>query len=182
MQRRRRTGGGPTCRSPPCPGDRSAHRRCRPRHDRADDSRLRAAHAVAAAEAAADDASGTAGSTLVTVTHLDGKQHGPRAFGLGQCWFTAPLPEVTLRGRLRDGWTTDDLAYAGGGSPITETIGRGGTAAAAVPSQDRSAGTPADMIRPTERMYGVTLRERPEWRIPASAHRGAPSGTSASPA
>lgn len=116
------------------------------------------------------------------MTHLDGKRSGLRVFGLGQCWFTAPLPpEATLRGRLCDGWTTDDPAYAGGGSPITETIGRGGMAAAAMPLQDHSAGTPADMIRLTEYMYGVTPGEHPEHRTPALAYRGVPCGTSAGP-
>ncbi|MFJ2708663.1 DUF1116 domain-containing protein [Streptomyces sp. NPDC087428] len=133
---------------------------------------------MAAAKAATDSASGITGSTLVTAMNLNGKQFGLRVSGLGDRWFTAPLPPVsTLRGRLYDGWTTDDLAYVGGESLITETIGLGGmSAAAAMPLQDHSAGTPADMIRLTERMYRITLREHPEYRIPALAHRGAPCG------
>ncbi|MEU1090067.1 DUF1116 domain-containing protein [Streptomyces sp. NPDC005576] len=134
--------------------------------------------AMAAAKAAADSASGIAGSTLVTAMNLNEKQFGLRVSGLGDHWFTAPLPPVsTLRGRLYDGWTTDDLAYVGGESLITETIGLGGmAAAAAMPLQDHSAGTPLGMIRLTERMYRITLREHPEYRIPALAYRGVPCG------
>ncbi|MFF3505023.1 DUF1116 domain-containing protein [Streptomyces sp. NPDC003247] len=133
---------------------------------------------MAAAKAAADGASGVAGSTLVTAMNLNEKQFGLRVSGLGDRWFTAPLPPVsTLRGRLYDGWTTDDLAYVGGESLITETVGLGGmAAAAAMPLQDHSAGTPREMIRLTERMYRITLREHPEYRIPALAYRGVPCG------
>ncbi|MFI9208815.1 DUF1116 domain-containing protein [Streptomyces sp. NPDC053253] len=162
--------------------DLSAHR-VEQRH-RALASYLRSAeylflHVVmAAAKAAADGASHIAGSTLVTAMNLNEKQFGLRVSGLGHRWLTAPLPpESTLRGRLYDGWTTDDLAYVGGESLITETIGLGGmAAAAAMPLQDHSAGTPAEMIRLTELMYEITLREHPEYRIPALGYRGVPCG------
>jgi len=110
--------------------------------------------------------------------NLNERQFGLRVSGLGDRWFTAPLPPVsTLRGRLYDGWTSDDLAYVGGESLITETVGLGGmAAAAAMPLQDHSAGTPAEMIRQTERMYRITLREHPVYRIPALAYRGVPCG------
>ncbi|WP_405468557.1 DUF1116 domain-containing protein [Streptomyces canus] len=133
---------------------------------------------MAAAKAAADSASGIPGSTLVTAMNLNEKEFGLRVSGLGDRWFTAPLPPVsTLRGRLDDGLTTDDLAYVGGESLITETVGLGGmAAAAAMPLQDHSAGSPREMIRLTERMYGITLAEHPEYRVPALAHRGVPCG------
>ncbi|MFF1404442.1 DUF1116 domain-containing protein [Streptomyces sp. NPDC058294] len=133
---------------------------------------------MAAAKAAADSASGVPGSTLVTAMNLNEKEFGLRVSGLGDRWFTAPLPPVsTLRGRLYDGWTTDDLAYVGGESLITETVGLGGmAAAAAMPLQDHSAGTPREMLRLTERMYRITLREHPDYRIPALAYRGTPCG------
>ncbi|MEU0407740.1 DUF1116 domain-containing protein [Streptomyces griseorubiginosus] len=133
---------------------------------------------MAAAKAAADSASGIPGSTLVTAMNLNEKEFGLRVSGLGDRWFTAPLPPVsTLRGRLHDGLTTDDLAYVGGESLITETVGLGGmAAAAAMPLQDHSAGSPPEMLRLTERMYRITLAEHPEYRIPALAHRGVPCG------
>jgi hypothetical protein len=133
---------------------------------------------MAASKATADSASGIAGSTLVTAMNLNEKKFGLRVSGLGDRWFTAPLPPVsTLRGRLYDDWTTDDLAYVGGESLITETVGLGGmAAAAAMPLQDHSAGTPPEMIRLTERMYRITLTEHPEYRIPALAYRGVPCG------
>ncbi|MGK4579119.1 DUF1116 domain-containing protein [Kitasatospora sp. HPMI-4] len=133
---------------------------------------------MAASKAAADSASGITGSTLVTAMNLNEKEFGLRVSGLGDRWFTAPLPPVsTLRGRLYDGWTTDDLAYVGGESLITETVGLGGmAAAAAMPLQDHSAGTPQEMIRLTERMYRITLAEHPEYRIPSLAYRGVPCG------
>ncbi|MFC9291641.1 DUF1116 domain-containing protein, partial [Streptomyces sp. NPDC057052] len=82
---------------------------------------------MAACKAAADSASGIPGSTLVTAMNLNEQQFGLRVSGLGDRWLTAPLPPVsTLRGRLYDGRTTDDLAYVGGESLITETVGLGG--------------------------------------------------------
>ncbi|MFF9063450.1 DUF1116 domain-containing protein [Streptomyces sp. NPDC014882] len=136
---------------------------------------------MAACKAAADSASGIPGSTLVTAMNLNEQQFGLRVSGLGDRWLTAPLPPVsTLRGRLYDGWTTDDLAYVGGESLITETVGLGGmAAAAAMPLQDHSASTPRDMIRMTERMYRITLGEHPDYRIPALAYRGVPCGIDA---
>ncbi|MDH6697736.1 DUF1116 domain-containing protein [Streptomyces griseoviridis] len=133
---------------------------------------------MAAAKAAADSASHVAGSSLVTAMNLNEKEFGLRVSGLGDRWLTAPLPPVaTLRGRLYDGWSTDDLAYVGGESLITETIGLGGmAAAAAMPLQDHSAGSPPEMLRTTERMYRITLREHPDYRIPALAYRGVPCG------
>lgn len=72
------------------------------------------------------------------------------------------------------------MEYVGGESLITETVGLGGmAAAAAMPLQDHSAGTPQDMIRLTERMYRITLGEHPEYRIPALAFRGVPCGIDA---
>jgi hypothetical protein len=133
---------------------------------------------MAAAKAAADSAAGIEGSTVVTAMNLNEQEFGLRVSGLGDRWFTAPLPPVsTLRGRLYDDWTTADLAYIGGESLITETIGLGGmAAAAAMPLQDHSAGTPRQMIRLTERMYGITLAEHPEYRIPVLGYRGVPCG------
>ncbi|WP_330346343.1 DUF1116 domain-containing protein [Streptomyces longwoodensis] len=136
---------------------------------------------MAACKAAADSASGVPRSSLVTAMNLNGQHFGLRVSGLGDRWLTAPLPPVsTLRGRLYDGRTTDDLEYVGGESLITETVGLGGmAAAAAMPLQDHSAGTPQDMIRLTERMYRITLDEHPEYRIPALAFRGVPCGIDA---
>ncbi|WP_428933969.1 DUF1116 domain-containing protein [Streptomyces sp. ACT015] len=133
---------------------------------------------MAAAKAAADGAAGVPGSSLVTAMNLNEREFGLRVSGLGDRWLTAPLPPVTtLRGRLHDGWSTDDLAYVGGESLITETVGLGGmAAAAAMPLQDHSAGSPDGMIRATERMYRITLREHPDYRIPALAYRGVPCG------
>ncbi|MFJ9823415.1 DUF1116 domain-containing protein [Streptomyces sp. NPDC101160] len=136
---------------------------------------------MAAGKAAADAASGIAGSSVVTAMTVSGKEFALRLSGTGDRWFRHPLPPITsLPIKLFDGFTPDDLAFMGGESTITETIGLGGmAAAAAMPMQDYSAGSPEGMVEQTHRMYRITLAEHPVYRIPFLRFRGTPTGIDA---
>ena len=136
---------------------------------------------MAAGKAAADAASNIPGSSVVTAMTVSEKEFALRLSGTGAQWFRSQLPPITeLPIKLFDGFTPQDLAFMGGESTITETIGLGGmAAAAAMPLQDFSAGSPEGMVEQTERMYGITLTEHPVYRIPLMRFRGTPTAIDA---
>lgn len=134
--------------------------------------------AMAASKAAADAAVGVPGSGVVTAMTLSEREFAIRVSGFDSEWFRGPLPDPsTLRGRLFEPWKHADLAYVGGESLITETVGLGGMAAAAAFAlQDFSAGTPEAMVELTRSMYRITVAEHPTFHIPYLRYRGVPCG------
>ncbi|OKH62235.1 hypothetical protein EB73_28240 [Mycobacterium sp. SWH-M3] len=133
---------------------------------------------MAAGKCIADAAAGTRHSTIVTAMTLNEKQFALRVAGTGDTWFRSPLPE--LQAKLFDGIQPKDIAFIGGESLITETVGLGGLAAAAAFSlQDYSGGTADAMVQTTEAMYGITHTEHPSWKIPYLGFRGVPFGIDA---
>jgi hypothetical protein len=130
---------------------------------------------MAAAKATADGAHGVEGSSLVTAMTISCLQFAIRVSGLGDRWYTGPLPVV--EGKLFDGFTPDDIEWIGGESHITETVGLGGFAqAAAFALQAYQGGSPQAMVELNERMYGITVGAHPDFRIPALGFRGTPVG------
>ncbi len=130
---------------------------------------------MAASKVTADAASGVAGSTLVTVMALNCQAMAIRISGLGNQWISGPTP--TVEAKLFDGFTTDDIAWMGGESSITETIGLGGFAqAAAFPLQEYQGGSPEFMIARNLEMYQITVAENDTFRIPYLKFRGTPTG------
>jgi hypothetical protein len=130
---------------------------------------------MAAAKATADAAHGVEGSSLVTAMTISCREFAIRVSGLGDGWHTGPLPVV--EGKLFEGYTPDDIEWIGGESHITETVGLGGFAqAAAFALQAYQGGSPEAMIALNEGMYGITLGEHPDYRIPALGFRGTPVG------
>ena len=98
-----------------------------------------------------------------------------RVSGLGDTWFRAPLPKVAAR--LFPGYTEADVEFMGGESVINETVGLGGFAqAAAFPLQEYQGGSSDGMVEMNQAMYGITLAEHPEFRIPYLGFRGTPVG------
>src|SRR5207248_2670563 len=133
--------------------------------------RLSMAYAKATADAARD----VPGSSLVSAMCFSCREFAVRVSGLGDRWFTAPIPRVEAK--LFDGYTPGDIEYMGGESTINETIGLGGFAqAAAFPLQDYQGGTPERMIAMNREMYDITLGEHPELKIPYFGFRGVPVG------
>jgi hypothetical protein len=133
--------------------------------------RLSMAYAKATADAARD----VHGSSMVCAMCFSCSEFAVRVSGLGDRWFTAPIPAVEAK--LFDGFTTDDIEYMGGESTINETVGLGGFAqAAAFPLQDYQGGSPEDMVGMNREMYDITLAEHPELKIPYFGFRGIPVG------
>jgi hypothetical protein len=130
---------------------------------------------MAYAKATADATRGVRGSSMVSAMCFSCREFAIRVSGLGDEWFTAPIPPADVK--LFDGYTRDDVEYMGGESLINETVGLGGFAqAAAFPLQDYQGGTPEQMIAMNREMYEITLAEHPELRIPYFGFRGIPIG------
>jgi hypothetical protein len=130
--------------------------------------------AMASSKATADAAHGVERSSVVTAMTLSCREFAIRVSGLDG-WHRGPLP--TFRGKLFDGVREEDVAWMGGESHITETVGLGGFAqAAAFPLQAYQGGSPEAMIRMNEAMYDITVGEHPHYRIPYFAYRGTPVG------
>lgn len=130
---------------------------------------------MAASKATADAAHGIEGSSVVTAMTFNWRDFSIRVSGLGDTWFSAPIPRVEAK--LFEGYTHDDIAYMGGESIINEAMGLGGFAqAAAFPLQAYSGGSSDELVRRNLAMYDITLGEHPEFKIPYLGFRGTPIG------
>jgi len=130
---------------------------------------------MAACKAMADAGHGVEGSTIVTTMARNGTDFGIRVSGLGDRWFTAPVP--TPQGLYFPGFTADDSSGDLGDSTITETAGIGGFAMAAAPAiVTFVSGTPQDALNTTLEMYEITQTEHKYFTIPQLDFRGTPTG------
>lgn len=130
---------------------------------------------MAACKALSDSFKYIKGSSIVTAMAFSCKEFSIRVSGTGEQWFRAPLPKGQVK--LFKGYNEEDVAWMGGESSITETMGLGGfVQAAALTLQDYSGGTPEKMINNNERMYEITLDEHPIYKIPIFQFRGIPIG------
>jgi hypothetical protein len=130
---------------------------------------------MAAAKSCADAFSGMPFSSLVSAMARNGTDFGVRISGLGGRWFTAPAPRV--KGLYFTGYSEEDANPDLGDSTICETYGIGGVAMAAAPAIVQFVGgTAEDAERLTLAMYGITVGESANYRIPALGFRGTPTG------
>ena len=133
------------------------------------------ANPLAAAKVIGDSARDIAGSSLVTAMTLSCKEFAIRVSGLGDTWFGGPHP--TMRAKLFEGHTEDEITWMGGESIIAETVGLGGFAqAAAFPLQAYQGGEPMGMVERNLGMYEITQGENPDFHIPFLKYRGTPTG------
>ena len=133
---------------------------------------------MAASKAIADAAKGIEHSTLVTAMCFSCKEFGIKLSGLGDEWVRGP--HASIEAKLFEGYSTDDITWMGGESPITETIGLGGFAqACSFPLQDYQGGDPVEMVRRNEELYRITHGENPLFKIPFLKFRGTPTGIDA---
>lgn len=133
---------------------------------------------MAFSKATADAARDVPGSSMVSAMCFSCREFAVRLSGLGQRWFTAPIPSVDAK--LFAGYSSADIEYMGGESTINETVGLGGFAqAAAFPLQDYQGGSPERMVAMNRDMYKITLAEHPELKIPYLGFRGVPLGIDA---
>ena len=130
---------------------------------------------MAAAKATADHAHGIEGSSMVTAMAFNCQGFAIRVSGLGDTWFKGPHADV--QAKLFDGHTEDEIAWMGGESTITETIGLGGFAqACAFALQQYQGGSAEAMIKRNEELYRITIGENPDYHIPVLGYRGTPTG------
>ncbi len=130
---------------------------------------------MAACKAMSDVAHGIEGSTIVSVMARNGTDFGIRISGLGDRWFTAPVP--TPKGLYFPGYTEEDSSGDIGDSTITESAGIGGFAMASAPAiVNFVSGTPKDAINTTMEMYEITYTEHKYFTIPPLDFRGTPTG------
>jgi hypothetical protein len=130
---------------------------------------------MAGAKATADAARGIAASSVVTAMAFNCQGFAIRVSGLGDTWFKGP--QASVEAKLFEGHTEDEIAWMGGESIITETIGLGGFAQASAPAlQNYQGGSYGTMIARNEELYRITVGENPDYLIPALGYRGTPTG------
>lgn len=130
---------------------------------------------MAACKAMSDASHGIEGSTIVSVMARNGTDFGIRISGLGERWFTAPVP--TPKGLYFPGFSEEDSSGDIGDSTITESAGIGGFAMATAPAiVNFVSGTPKDALNTTLEMYEITYTEHKFFSIPPLDFRGTPTG------
>lgn len=131
---------------------------------------------MAGAKARADAASGVEGSSIVTAQSVSCSDTGIRISGMGDEWFTGSLPDTTAVAFF-EGFDDNDIAWMGGESVITETVGLGGFAqACAFTLQEYQGGSPEVMVRNNLDMYKISVAEHEFFKIPYFSYRGTPTG------
>ncbi|MCJ7716556.1 MAG: DUF1116 domain-containing protein [Anaerolineales bacterium] len=130
---------------------------------------------MAACKAMSDASHGIEGSTIISVMARNGTDFGIRISGLGERWFTAPVP--TPKGLYFPGFSEEDSSGDIGDSTITESVGIGGFAMASAPAiVNFVSGTPKDALNTTLEMYEITYTEHKYFTIPPLDFRGTPTG------
>ena len=130
---------------------------------------------MAAAKSTADAINGIGRCSVVSAMAFNCNGFSIKVAGLGERWFTGP--HATVDAVLFKGHSKDEITWMGGESPITETVGLGGFAqAAAFPLQKYQGGSPEGMVSRNLSLYGITVGEHPDFRIPYLKYRGTPTG------
>jgi hypothetical protein len=130
---------------------------------------------MAMAKLTADSARDIPGSSVVTAMAASCREFAIRVSGLGDEWFRAPIP--IAQAKLFDGFTQDDVAPMPGESLIMETIGLGGSAAAAAFAlRGYSGSTPERMVQQSRDAYQFSVGVHPELTIPYFGGRGTALG------
>jgi len=133
---------------------------------------------MAAAKCTADAAHNVEFSSVVTAMAFNCQNFAIKVSGLGSKWFKGPHASVSAK--LFEGYTEDNIAWMGGESPITETIGLGGFAqACAFPLQRYQGGSAEVMVKQNVDLYEITVDENEDFRIPFLGYRGTPTGIDA---
>ena len=130
---------------------------------------------MAAAKATADAARNIERSSVVTAMAFNCQGFAIRVGGLGDTWFTGP--HASVQAKLFEGHSEDEIAWMGGESIITETVGLGGFAQAAAPAlQNYQGGSYEPMIARNKELYAITVGEHSDYLIAALGYRGTPTG------
>lgn len=131
--------------------------------------------AMAAAKVMAQRMSGVPGSSIVTSMAMSCRRFGIRVAGLGDKWFTGPLPRFE-HFAVAEGHSIDDAEFMGGESIITEVCGLGAFAQTAAFTLQAYQGGVDRMITLNEQMYQITHTESQLFTLPFFGFRGTPTG------
>ncbi len=131
--------------------------------------------AMAAAKSMADAADGVRASSVVSAMTIGCNGFAIRVSGLPGRWFAGP--HAGVEAQLFEGFTKDDIAWIGGESHITETVGLGGFAQAAAFALQKYQGGSAEAMAAVNRsLYDITVGENATFQVPFFGYRGTPTG------
>ena len=125
------------------------------------------------AKASLEAMRGIENCSLVHTMARNGTDFGVRVSGLGDRWFTAPAKMPI--GLFFPGFRQEDANPDIGDSAIMETLGLGGFVMGAAPAIVQFVGgTPAEALRATNEMYGITWTRSRDYTLPILEFAGAP--------
>lgn len=131
--------------------------------------------AMAAAKLLTAAMAGIGDCSLVTSMAMSCKYFGIQVSGLGDRWFTGPLPTFE-HFKVSDGHTLADAQFMGGESIVTEAAGLGAFAqTSAFTLQDYQGGVQS-MIDANADMYRICHGESQHFLLPYFGFRGSPTG------
>ncbi|MGA6206575.1 DUF1116 domain-containing protein [Nocardia testacea] len=131
--------------------------------------------AMAAAKVMSSRLAGFAGSSIVTAMGFSCRQFGIQVSGLGDRWFTGPLPWLQEY-KLQPDYRIEDAQFMGGESIITEVCGLGAFAQVSAFSLQDYQGGVEGMIHNNQQMYRITHGESDLFKLPFLGFRGSPTG------
>ena len=113
--------------------------------------------------------------SIISIMSRNGVEFGIQVASLNGKWFTAPAPKV--KGLYFPGFTERDANPDLGDSVITETLGIGGFSMATAPAIVQFVGgNPQEALSYTTKMYEITHKENPKFKIPLLNFKGIPTG------
>lgn len=131
--------------------------------------------AMAASKVIADNGRDIPFASIVSAMAITCSGFAIKVSGLGDEWFTGPYPDVDAV--LFDGYSLEDIAWMGGESVITETVGLGAFAQSSAPAlQKYLGGTFHRMIENNRALYGICAGEHRDFLLPGLDYRGSPVG------
>lgn len=131
--------------------------------------------AMAAAKVMSTRLAGYSGSSIVTAMGFSCRQFGIQVSGLGDHWFTGPLPWLQEY-KIQFGHQIEDAEFMGGESIITEVCGLGAFAQVSAFSLQDYQGGVEGMIQNNQQMYRITHGESALFKLPFLGFRGSPTG------
>lgn len=130
---------------------------------------------MAASKVIADRGRNVPFASIVSTMAITCSGFAIKVSGLGDEWFTGPYPDVEAV--LFEGYGLDDIAWMGGESVITETIGLGAFAQSAAPAlQKYLGGTFPRMLDTNRALYDICAGEHRDFLLPTLDYRGSPVG------
>jgi hypothetical protein len=134
--------------------------------------------AMGAGKAVLDSAGALGEGSVVTCLTRNGRQFAIRVTGLGDQWFTGPIPPLDTM--YFPGFTDADACPDCGDSAILESYGFGGMVSVAAPAVQQiigsGDGTFADALATSDEQSAIVVTNNPNMPIPTWNFKGVPVG------